>query len=401
MCEQRLLHCVDCAPFLFFLKSSFYFYSFTISSCWLQYHAFYRLSEMPSWVLYSLNYGTYYFWSRLSMFGFSLSPFLLLVVMSCVFWVFIFSTLNVVWFLALRGSVSSLICLCLVMFGNWGRDSTLKADSGGGVGWGGVKGCWARVDLCAKSSRVLYGDLTMYILVIVIITTLLMLQKQQSTVWWSNVHTCHNHHLTYAKNSRVLYGDLMYIYVIVIIITLLEIKLDQNFHQLLWNVILGDVHSTKLKVFQITQIYTAQNSPVYIHQHFLSAHRYLQPNIDFGYLDPIFQNTRTIKVLKTVFIDASHGFGFHETLAFDPKLRGGNLTASVYTSQTIQGLVLMLMRNWGICIYISRGLGETIYIYICSWNTVTCHGTNFAPVPKTTELCVSVFCMAVWLEWGF
>ena len=364
MCEQRLLHCVDCAPFLFFLKSSFYFYSFTISSCWLQYHAFYRLSEMASWVLYSLNYGTYYFWSRLSMFGFSLSPFLLLVVMSCVFWVFIFSTLNVVWFLALRGSVSSLICLCVVMFGNWGRDSTLKADSGGGVGWGGVKGCWARVDLCAKSSRVLYGDLTMYILVIVIITTLLMLQKRQSTVWWSNVHTCHNHHLTYAKNSRVLYGDLMYIYVIVIIITLLEIKLDQNFHQLLWNVILGDVHSTKLKVFQITQIYTAQNSPVYIHQHFLSAHRYLQPNIDFGYLDPIFQNTRTIKVLKTVFIDASHGFGFHETLAFDPKLRGGNLTASVYTSQTIQGLVLMLMRNWGICIYISRGLGETIYIYI-------------------------------------
>ena len=64
--------------------------------------------------------------------------FLLLVVMSCVFWVFIFSTLNVVWFLALRGSVSSLICLCVVMFGNWGRDSTLKADSGGGVGWGGV-----------------------------------------------------------------------------------------------------------------------------------------------------------------------------------------------------------------------------------------------------------------------
>ena len=114
-------------------------------------------------------------------------------------------------------------------------------------------------------------------------------------------------------------------YIHVIIITLLEIKLDQNFHQLLWNVILGDVHSTKLTVFQITQIYTAQNShSVYIHQHFLSAHKYLQPNIDSGYLDPIFQNTRTIKVLKTVFIDASRGFGFHKTLAFDPKLRGGN-----------------------------------------------------------------------------
>lgn len=189
----------------------------------------------------------------------------------------------------------------------------------------------------------------MYILVI--ITTLLMLQKQQSTVWWSNVHTCHNHHLTYAKNSRVLYGDLMYIYVIVIIITLLEIKLDQNFHQLLWNVILGDVHSTKLTVFQITQIYTAQNShSVYIHQHFLSAHKYLQPNIDSGYLDPIFQNTRTIKVLKTVFIDASHGFGFHKTLAFDPKLRGGNF---------------LLLCSWETeeFVYISRDSGETIYIY--------------------------------------
>lgn len=56
-----------------------------------------------------------------------------------------------------------------------------------------------------------------------------------------------------------------------------------------------------------SQIYTAQNSAsVYVHQHFLSAHKYLQPNIDFGYLDPIFQNTQTIKVLKTVFIDASH-----------------------------------------------------------------------------------------------
>ena len=97
----------------------------------------------------------------------------------------------------------------------------------------------------------------------------------------------------------------MYIYVIVIIITLLEIKLDQNFHQLLRNVILGDVHSTKFSFSN--QIYTAQNSAsVYIHQHFLSAHKYLQPNIDFGYLDPIFQNTQTIKVLKTVFIDASH-----------------------------------------------------------------------------------------------
>ena len=290
--------------------------------------------------------------------------FLLLVVMSCVFWVFIFSTLNVVWFLALRGSVSSLICLCVVMFGNWGRDSTLKADSGGGVGWGGVGWRGVEREWIFVLKVALYGDLTMYILVIVIITTLLMLQKQQSTVWWSNVHTCHNHHLTYAKNSRVLYGDLMYIYVIVIIITLLEIKLDQNFHQLLWNVILGDVHSTKLKVFQITQIHTAQNSPVYIHQHFLSAHRYLQPNIDFGYLDPIFQNTRTIKVLKTVFIDASHGFGFHETLAFDPKLRGGNLTSlCLYKPNNSRSCSYAHEKLRNLYIYIQRFRWNYIYIY--------------------------------------
>ena len=49
-------------------------------------------------------------------------------------------------------------------------------------------------------------------------------------------------------------GDLMYIYAIVIIITLLEIKLDQNFCELVGMVFWQDFH-------------TAQQNPPYKHEH--------------------------------------------------------------------------------------------------------------------------------------
>ena len=178
----------------------------------------------------------------------------------------------------------------------------------------------------------------MYILVI--ITTLLMLQKQQSTVWWSNVHTCHNHHLTYAKNSRVLYGDLMYIYVIVIIITLLEIKLDQNFHQLLWNVILGDVHSTKLTVFQITQIYTAQNS-LYIYINTFSAHTDIYSlTLILGISTPFFKTHEPLKFWRQSLLMLLMALGFTKHLLLTQSWEV--VTSCCYAHEKLRNLYIYL-----------------------------------------------------------
>lgn len=128
---------------------------------------FILLFEMPSWVLYSLNYSTCNFWSWLSMFGF-LFVFVDRLVMGLL-GSFIFSS-ECCLVLSFEG-ISEYTILCASELHYLGGDTTLKA---------GFFCFWQREIPEHKWTFVLkiaelYGDL-MYILVIVIIIILLLLR---------------------------------------------------------------------------------------------------------------------------------------------------------------------------------------------------------------------------------